>query len=68
MTLVDSLDTLLVFNDTKKFEESVKTVIKHVSFDKSVTVSLFECTIRSLQYHSLLRISEFWEAFCRLMC
>lgn len=57
LTLVDSLDTLLVgsplyfthhqvFNDTKQFEDSVKKVISHVSFAKPVTVSIFECTIR----------------------
>eukprot|EP01127_Copromyxa_protea_P020355 TRINITY_DN680_c1_g3_i2.p1 TRINITY_DN680_c1_g3~~TRINITY_DN680_c1_g3_i2.p1 ORF type:complete len:422 (-),score=45.19 TRINITY_DN680_c1_g3_i2:64-1197(-) len=48
LTLVDSLDTLLVFNDAAQFEDSVKKVMAHVSFNKGVTVSVFECTIRVL--------------------
>ncbi|KAL7292134.1 hypothetical protein TKK_0014209 [Trichogramma kaykai] len=48
LTLVDTLDTLVVMGDLKEFELAVKLVIKDVTFDTDVIVSLFETNIRML--------------------
>lgn len=48
LTLVDTLDTLVVLGDLKEFEHAVKLVVKDVSFDTDVIVSLFETNIRML--------------------
>ncbi|XP_058801415.1 ER degradation-enhancing alpha-mannosidase-like protein 3 [Phymastichus coffea] len=48
LTLVDTLDTLVVMNDLAEFEKAVKLVIKGVTFDTDVIVSLFETNIRIL--------------------
>lgn len=46
LTLVDSLDMLAILGDRDEFARAVKLVIDHVSFDRDVTVSVFESTIR----------------------
>ncbi|XP_037911039.1 ER degradation-enhancing alpha-mannosidase-like protein 3 isoform X2 [Hermetia illucens] len=46
MTLVDTLDTLVIMGDLEEFEKGVKLVIKDVSFDNDVIVSVFETNIR----------------------
>ena len=46
LTLIDSLDTLVVLGDVKEFEKGVKLVIETVSFDKDFAVSVFETNIR----------------------
>jgi len=46
LTLIDSLDTLVVLGDVKEFERGVKLVIDTVSFDKDFAVSVFETNIR----------------------
>ncbi|GLE06179.1 hypothetical protein PINS_up015390 [Pythium insidiosum] len=46
LTLVDSLDTLAVLGDRREFARAVRLVIEHVHFDRDVTVSVFEATIR----------------------
>lgn len=48
MTLVDSLDTLVILGDLDEFENAVKLVIKDVSFDNDIIVSVFETNIRML--------------------
>ncbi|XP_015119637.1 ER degradation-enhancing alpha-mannosidase-like protein 3 [Diachasma alloeum] len=48
LTLVDTLDTLVVLGDLGEFENAVKLVIKDVNFDTDVIVSLFETNIRML--------------------
>ncbi|XP_055925228.1 ER degradation-enhancing alpha-mannosidase-like protein 3 isoform X2 [Argiope bruennichi] len=48
LTLVDTLDTLVVLGDFDEFEVAVKKVIKDVSFDNDVVVSVFETNIRML--------------------
>ncbi|XP_043472173.1 ER degradation-enhancing alpha-mannosidase-like protein 3 isoform X2 [Leptopilina heterotoma] len=48
LTLVDTLDTLVVLGDFEEFENAVKLVIKDVTFDTDVIVSLFETNIRML--------------------
>jgi len=48
MTLIDSLDSLLVFNRTEDFIRYSEYVIEHVTFDRDVVVSLFEVNIRVL--------------------
>ncbi|GMF24958.1 unnamed protein product [Phytophthora lilii] len=46
LTLVDSLDMLAVLGDRDEFARAVKLVASSVSFDRDVTVSVFESTIR----------------------
>ncbi len=48
LTLVDSMDTLFVMGERAQFESAVQAVLAHVSFDRDVTVSVFEATIRVL--------------------
>ena len=48
LTLIDSLDTLLIMNEIEQFEYAVQLVIGGLSFDTDVTVSLFEANIRVL--------------------
>ncbi|XP_034254051.1 ER degradation-enhancing alpha-mannosidase-like protein 3 [Thrips palmi] len=48
LTLIDTLDTLVVLGDVDEFERAVKLVIKDVSFDSDVIVSVFETNIRVL--------------------
>ena len=46
LTLIDSLDMLVVLGDTDEFENAVKKVIDTVAFDTDVVVSVFETNIR----------------------
>lgn len=46
MTLVDTLDTLVIIGDFDEFEHAVKLVIDNVSFDSDIIVSVFETNIR----------------------
>ncbi|XP_038063817.1 ER degradation-enhancing alpha-mannosidase-like protein 3 [Patiria miniata] len=48
LTLIDALDTLAVLGLEEKFEEAVELVIRDVSFDNDVDVSVFETNIRVL--------------------
>lgn len=48
LTLIDTLDTLVVLGDVDEFERAVKLVIRDVSFDSDVIVSVFETNIRVL--------------------
>ncbi|XP_054567530.1 ER degradation-enhancing alpha-mannosidase-like protein 3 [Eptesicus fuscus] len=48
LTLIDSLDTLVVLNKTKEFEDAVKKVLRDVNLDNDVVVSVFETNIRVL--------------------
>ncbi|KAJ9583999.1 hypothetical protein L9F63_021669, partial [Diploptera punctata] len=48
LTLIDTLDTLVVLGDLEEFEHAVKLVLKDVSFDNDVIVSVFETNIRVL--------------------
>lgn len=46
MTLVDTLDTLVIIGDYDEFEHAVKLVIDNVKFDHDIIVSVFETNIR----------------------
>jgi len=46
LTLIDSLDMLVVLGDLEEFESSVKKVIRTVTFDSDIVVSVFETNIR----------------------
>lgn len=46
LTLIDTLDTLVILGDLEEFEHAVKLVIKDVAFDNDVVVSVFETNIR----------------------
>lgn len=48
LTLVDSLDTLVILGDFSEFEDAIKLIIKDVSFDTDLIVSVFETNIRML--------------------
>ncbi|XP_027859255.1 ER degradation-enhancing alpha-mannosidase-like protein 1 [Xiphophorus couchianus] len=48
LTLIDTLDTLLVLGNVTEFQRAVKLVIDTVSFDKNSTVQVFEANIRIL--------------------
>ncbi|XP_014243854.1 ER degradation-enhancing alpha-mannosidase-like protein 3 [Cimex lectularius] len=48
LTLIDTLDTLVILGDISEFEHAVKLVIKDVSFDSDIVVSVFETNIRVL--------------------
>ncbi|XP_069686401.1 ER degradation-enhancing alpha-mannosidase-like protein 3 [Periplaneta americana] len=48
LTLIDTLDTLVVLGDLEEFEHAVKLVLRDVSFDNDVIVSVFETNIRVL--------------------
>lgn len=48
LTLVDVLDTIVVLDDPKGFEDAVRNVIDWVSFDVNTKPQVFETTIRVL--------------------
>jgi mannosidase alpha-like ER degradation enhancer 1 len=48
LTLIDSLDTLVVLNDRAGFEDAVRLVMNSVSFDVDTKPQIFETNIRVL--------------------
>jgi len=48
LTLIDTLDTLVILGDLEEFEKAVQLVIRDVSFDQDIVVSVFETNIRVL--------------------
>ncbi|RWS28702.1 ER degradation-enhancing alpha-mannosidase-like protein 3 [Leptotrombidium deliense] len=46
LTLIDSMDTLVLLNNLTGFEKSVEQIVNDVSFDNDVVVSVFETNIR----------------------
>ncbi len=48
LTLVDSLDSLVLMGDVAGFRSAVRTLRRDLSFDRDVTVSVFESSIRVL--------------------
>uniref|UniRef100_A0A0N5AVG2 alpha-1,2-Mannosidase n=1 Tax=Syphacia muris TaxID=451379 RepID=A0A0N5AVG2_9BILA len=46
LSLIESLDSLVVFNNKSEFHHAVRLVIENVSFERNVTVQVFESTIR----------------------
>ncbi|KAF7265320.1 hypothetical protein GWI33_021304 [Rhynchophorus ferrugineus] len=46
LTLIDTLDTLVILGDFEEFEHGVKLVIRDVNFDNDIVVSVFETNIR----------------------
>lgn len=48
LTLIDTLDSLVILGDLEEFEHAVKLIIKDVDFDNDVVVSVFETNIRVL--------------------
>lgn len=48
LTLVDSLDTLVILGDFSEFSNAIKLVIRDVVFDQNIVVSVFETNIRML--------------------
>ncbi|KAJ8395872.1 hypothetical protein AAFF_G00027550 [Aldrovandia affinis] len=48
LTLIDTLDTLVVLNKLEEFEEAVKKTLRDVRLDNDVVVSVFETNIRVL--------------------
>ncbi|CAO3677182.1 unnamed protein product [Umbelopsis ramanniana] len=48
VTLVDTLDTLAIMGEQREFENAVRLVTRHVSFNQDSKVQVFETNIRSL--------------------
>lgn len=50
VTLIDTLDTLVVVNDYEEFRRATALLVEHLprGFDFDVNISLFETTIRLL--------------------
>ncbi|VDD79990.1 unnamed protein product [Mesocestoides corti] len=48
LSLIDSLDTLFLLDEVDEFERAVLRVIRNVSFNTNVVVSVFETNIRVL--------------------
>ncbi|XP_061744751.1 ER degradation-enhancing alpha-mannosidase-like protein 3 isoform X2 [Nerophis ophidion] len=48
LTLIDTLDTLVVLNKTTEFEAAVRRVLADVRLDNDIVVSVFETNIRVL--------------------
>ncbi|KAI9291272.1 glycoside hydrolase [Neoconidiobolus thromboides FSU 785] len=48
LTLVDSIDMLVVLGDKVEFEKGIRKIIKYVNFNKDARVQVFEVTIRML--------------------
>uniref|UniRef100_A0A673IKC2 alpha-1,2-Mannosidase n=1 Tax=Sinocyclocheilus rhinocerous TaxID=307959 RepID=A0A673IKC2_9TELE len=48
LTLIDTLDTLVLLNKLDEFEEAVKKTVRDVRFDNDIVVSVFETNIRVL--------------------
>jgi len=48
LTLIDLLDTLVIFNQTTEFRKGVEWVTQNVHFDADLNVNVFESTIRVL--------------------
>ncbi|XP_069999533.1 ER degradation-enhancing alpha-mannosidase-like protein 3 isoform X2 [Penaeus vannamei] len=46
LTLVDSLDTLVVLGDIEEFDRALRLVVRDVGFDHDLVVSVFETNIR----------------------
>ncbi|VDM97699.1 unnamed protein product, partial [Thelazia callipaeda] len=46
LSLIESLDTLVVFENRTEFHNAIRLVINNVSFERNVTVQVFEATIR----------------------
>ncbi|CAM4666533.1 unnamed protein product [Leuciscus chuanchicus] len=48
LTLIDSLDTLVLLNKLDEFEEAVRKTLRDVRLDNDIVVSVFETNIRVL--------------------
>uniref|UniRef100_A0A4W3JLL5 alpha-1,2-Mannosidase n=1 Tax=Callorhinchus milii TaxID=7868 RepID=A0A4W3JLL5_CALMI len=48
LTLVDTLDTLVLLNQMEEFEDAVRRVVQDVHLDNDIVVSVFETNIRVL--------------------
>ena len=60
LTLIDSLDMLIILGNRTEFERVVKLLESNLKFDKDINVSVFETNIRSnhkLQCYQLTIIS-----------
>ncbi|MEQ2232916.1 ER degradation-enhancing alpha-mannosidase-like protein 3 [Ilyodon furcidens] len=54
LTLIDTLDTLVVLNKLDEFEDAVRKAVRDVRLDNDVVVSVFETNIRVLGYKTNL--------------
>jgi len=48
LTLIDSLDTLAILGDFTTFDVAIRRVIREITFDVDVNVSVFETNIRAV--------------------
>jgi hypothetical protein len=56
LTLIDTLDTLVVLGDKFEFRRAVRLVLDHADFDIDAEVSVFETTIRVRAIRSISAI------------
>ena len=60
LTLVDSLDALVIMGDLEEFERAIRLVIDNVKFDYDISVAVFETNIRMvgglISAHSLAEL------------
>lgn len=64
LTLVDSLDTLVVLGNYSEFRRAASLVLKNLDPNKNVNVSVFETNIRGMNL-SFLNTSSYWWAYLR---
>ena len=46
LTLIDSLDMIIILGNRTEFERVVDLLVKNLNFDKDINVSVFETNIR----------------------
>ena len=54
LTLIDSLDSLIMMKKYGEFQRAVEYVIKNIDLDQNINVSVFETNIRGLLFRPLL--------------
>lgn len=65
LTLIDSLDTLVVLGNHTEFRKGVKLVLENIDTNLNVNVSVFETNIRSKKCTNSLTYCSCWRAsFC----
>jgi len=50
LTLIDSLDSLIFFQNYTEFQRVADYVVNYIDFDQNINVSVFETNIRGLLF------------------
>lgn len=67
LTLIDSLDMLVIMGNNSEFQRVAQLVLDHTDFDLDINVSVFETNIRS-KFQSLFFIVFFLSYFSFIYC